>query len=189
MGRPGVGLAGRLVGIPGRGAAGMLGVGGLVSRATMSGRGGTTGRAAGWPARFGLAGGRRGPPPPVGAATAGALGADGVPGRIAGRGVGILGTGAAGRGGPGIANVGLAVVGLGLATAGVPADGVATEVGAFGNSPSPGGNGWRGPDRICPGFGAGTGRAGMALPRDTGGADGTGTEAGCPPRARGGRKG
>src|ERR1700689_1743521 len=118
MGRPGVGLAGRVVGIPGRGAAGMLGVGGLVSRATISGRGGTTGRAAGWPARFGLAGGRRGPPPPTGAAATGALGVAGGPGRIAGRGVGMLGTGAAGRGGPGVV-----------------AAGITTDGGAFGVSP------------------------------------------------------
>jgi hypothetical protein len=71
MGRPGVGLAGRVVGMPGRGIAGAPGTGGFASRATMSGRGGTMGRAAGCPARFGLAGGRKGLPPPTGACTAG----------------------------------------------------------------------------------------------------------------------
>jgi hypothetical protein len=62
MGRPGTGLDGR-VGMPGRGCAGIPGEGGRVSFATKSGRGGTTGLAAGWPARFGFAGGRKGPPP------------------------------------------------------------------------------------------------------------------------------
>jgi hypothetical protein len=152
----------------------------------MSGRGGTTGRAAGWPARFGLAGGRNGPPPPTGAAGAGAPGAAaaGAPGRIAGRGVGMLGTGDAGRGAPGIVPAGLAATGPGAAGGGVGIDG-----GAFGNSPRPGGSGWRGPDRIWPGFGAGTGRAGMAVVRDTGAAGAEGAAGDGPPRASGGRNG
>src|SRR5258708_2526818 len=91
MGRPGTGLAGRLVGMPGRGAAGVPGDGGLDRRATISGRGGTTGRAAGCPARFGFAGGRSGLPPPPECADAGAAGAPGPAGRRwAGRRVGIL---------------------------------------------------------------------------------------------------
>jgi hypothetical protein len=56
----------------------------------MSGRGGTTGRAAGCPAKFGLAGGRKGLPPPTGCADAAA--AVGALGRTGGRGVGMLGT-------------------------------------------------------------------------------------------------
>jgi len=36
--------------------------GGRASLATISARGGTTGRAAGWPTKFGLAGGRSGTP-------------------------------------------------------------------------------------------------------------------------------
>ena len=57
MGWPGTGMVTRGLGIPGRGAAwlaalpaaGAPGLG-LLSLATKSGRGGTTGRAAGWPA-------------------------------------------------------------------------------------------------------------------------------------------
>jgi hypothetical protein len=51
--------------------------------------------------------------------------------------------------------------------AGRGAPGIATEGGAFGNSPRPAGNGCRGPEIICPGFGAGagTGRAGIDDPR------------------------
>jgi hypothetical protein len=74
--------------------------------------------------------------------------------------------------------------------------------GAFGSSPTPGGSGCRGPDKICPGFGAGTGFAGMAAPRAGGagaggavwtGADGSGAGgagAGCTVvLASGGRSG
>jgi hypothetical protein len=164
MGRPGTGLAGRVLGIPGRGAAGAPGLGGFARRATISGRGGTTGRAAGWPARFGFAGGRRGLPPPTGAAGAGVPGAAGAAGLIgAGRGVGILGTELAATG-PGIGTV-----------RGAPGAGGGGG-GAFGASPIAAGRGCRGPDRICPGRGAGTGRAGIAEPR--GGA--RGGAIGCP---------
>src|SRR5437879_4433803 len=98
MGRPGTGLAGRLDGMPGRGAAGATGVAGLVSFATMSARGGTTGRAIGCPAKFGFAGGRRGLPPPTGCATPANMVAGGAGGRGAGRGgAGTLGM-APGRG-------------------------------------------------------------------------------------------
>src|SRR5580658_8429926 len=81
-------MAGRL-GMPGRGAA--VGIPGVrwVSLAARSGRGGTTGRAEGCPARLGFAGGRRGPPPPIGGVTPAlepgafkdAFGADGMDAR------------------------------------------------------------------------------------------------------------
>src|SRR5579864_8685273 len=88
--------------MPGRGAAGTAGVGGLVRRATMSGRGGTTGRAAGCPAKFGFAGGRSGLPPPIGGV--GKVVPAGACGRATGRrGVEMLGTDGVGRGGPGTA--------------------------------------------------------------------------------------
>src|SRR5438874_3400575 len=60
MGRPGTGACER-IGTPGRGETGgapMTGGLGWPSFATRSGRGGTTGRADGWPARPGRAGGR-----------------------------------------------------------------------------------------------------------------------------------
>ena len=82
--------------MPGRGAA--VGIPGVrcVSFAARSGRGGTTGRAMGCPARLGFAGGRRGPPPPIAGVAAAlapgafpgafkdALGADGIDARGAG---------------------------------------------------------------------------------------------------------
>ena len=88
------------------------------------------------------------------------------------RGVGMLGTGfagAAGRGGPGITIAG----------------------GAFGTSITPAGIGCRGPDRICPGFGEGTGLAGIGALRETGGLSGmAGGPGGRPPVAEsGGRNG
>src|SRR5712692_7179612 len=101
MGRPGVGLDGRPVGMPGRGPAGAPGAGIPGPRAnfaTKSGRGGTTGRTPGCPARFGLAGGRSGPPPPMVCAEGGAPGtmvAAGGRTRVLG-GTGKLGTGAVG---------------------------------------------------------------------------------------------
>ncbi len=111
----------------------------------MSARGGTTGRACGCPARFGLAGGRSG--------CDGEEGALGAPGRIVcgRRGDGMLGRlGAEGRG------------------AGVPKLGLPKLIGgAFGASPTPAGSGCLGPDKICPGLGGGTGRAGIAEPRAT----------------------
>ena len=80
----------------------------------------------------------------------------------AGRGVGILGIEpATGRGAPG----------------------VTIEGGALDRSSSPGGKGCRGPDRIWPGRGAGTGLAGMAEPRPA-----TGGTTACP-AASGGRNG
>ncbi len=91
----------------------------------------------------------------AGAAGAGAPGAAaaGTAGLGMARGVGILGmgaAGAAGRGAPGIAICG----------------------GAFGASPILGGSGCLGPERICPGLGVGTGRAGIGMPRPTGGVRG-----------------
>jgi len=148
--------------MPGRGSAGAPGDGGrCVSFATISGRGGTIGRATGCPARFGFAGGRSGLPPPIGPAYCGAAGA-------------------AGRAAPGAGRAGVG--------AGRGAPGIATDGGVFGISPIPAGSGWRGPERICPGFGAGalgTGFAGIAAPRDTGGT----TALGVPPAAKGGRSG
>ena len=149
----------------------------------MSARGGTTGRATGWPAKFGLAGGRSGLPPPKGklpgAAACGAAG----PGRSAGLGgTGIVGT-APGRGAPRTAAPGT----------GAP--------GGFNASATSGGRGCRGPERICPGLGGGGPvRAGMTGPRPNGipgaeaGADGAapacprGGVRGCPV-ASGGRSG
>jgi hypothetical protein len=140
------------------------------SRATISARGGTTGRAVGWPTRFGLAGGRKGTPPVLAlapAVCAEGCGADPGLGRSAGRaGIGIVGTPAPGRGAPGVV----------IITGGAGADGTACAAGgralvrALGpGAPSPdplaagevlgvsaiGGIGWRGPERICPGRGAG----------------------------------
>jgi hypothetical protein len=191
MGRPGTGLDGR-IGIPGRGAAGIPGPAGApgrcVSLATRSGRGGTTGRAAGCPARFGFAGGRRGPPLDGAApGTLTELGAEG--GRGPGRGgVGMLGMGLAiGRGVPGVACCGIGNCGAAVLGA---SDGI----------------GCRGPVRICPGLGAGgAGREGIGIPRglagigggaELGGAGGRGAPGlasggitGAPPELSGGRIG
>lgn len=66
--------------------------------------------------------------------------------------------GADGRGAPGLIKPGLAIKG-----------------GAFGASPTPAGIGCRGPDKICPGLGAGgTGLPATAEPRAGLGADGLG---------------
>lgn len=96
MGWPGTGVELR-VGWPGRGGCACPGEGRAVcccKRATMSARGGTTGRAAGWPARFGLGvAGRKGMEGagPPGASTAGgaaarAEGAAGLSGAAGGPG-------------------------------------------------------------------------------------------------------
>ncbi len=163
MGCPGTGLADGRLGIPGRGAPGAPGP--RVSFATRSGRGGTTGRACGCPARFGLAGGRSGPPPPR-LAGAGVPGAG--PGAMVALGAtreGVRGgggaTGAPGRGGAGVSGI------------------------MRGASTKFGGKGCRGPEIICPGFGAGgAGRAGVGAPRLA-----TGGISGPPPPPRGGRNG
>jgi hypothetical protein len=168
--------------MPGRGIAGAPGSGGFVRRATISGLGGTMGRATGCPARFGFAGGRNGPPPP--GLAWGAPGEAGTAGRRGCcRGAGALGIGA-GRGAPGVAACELT-------------PGIDIEGGVFGMSATPGGSGWRGPERICPGLGAdGTGLAGIGAPREMGGAirmDGAcnGGVIGAPgcPVASGGRSG
>jgi len=156
--------------------------GGLAAnRATISARGGTTGRAAGCPAKFGRAGGRKGCPPPTGDPAAGA-GADG-PGRIAGRGgAGNAGTVPA-RGVP----PGIAVPGI-VAGGGAPMPGPGLNASA-----TSGGRGCRGPDKICPGLGGGGAvRTGMTGPRLTGmlGIAGpVGCPMGCPLAANGGRNG
>lgn len=161
--------------------------GGRASRATISARGGTTGRAAGWPTKFGLAGGRNGMPPET--VCAGGGGADPGVGLRAGRaGIGIVGTAALGRGAPGVV----------IITGGAGAEGAACAAGALtpGAIPgalaagevlavSSGGMGWRGPERICPGRGAGGAeRDGITGPR-LAGAFGP---PGCPV-ANGGRNG
>jgi hypothetical protein len=117
------------VGIPGRGACccctcpGAGRVCCCCRRATISGRGGTTGRAAGCPARFGRGCGRKGVPG-VGLAN----GADDSAGGGA-----VRATGCAGK---------------------------VTDAGGIGVDGVGGGKGCRGPDKIWPGRGVGTGRAG-----------------------------
>src|SRR5271170_1530062 len=114
----------------------------------MSGRGGTTGRAAGCPARFGRGCGRNGVPG-VGDVNGAAdsLGDEGAAG-CAARATGWAGSvmDAGGRGAAGVAA----------------------------------GKGCRGPDKICPGRGVGTGRAGTGPVRN-GGCSG-----GAPPADNGG---
>lgn len=117
MGWPGVGAPCGRSGTPGRGATGAPGPAGrgCESLATKSGRGGTIGRAAGWPARPGrMAGVRACGAPGAGTECDCAMGADR----------------AVGGGAP-----------------------VTTRTGSGGRTPA--GNGWRGPDRICPGRGGG----------------------------------
>ena len=156
---------------------------GRASRATISARGGTTGRAAGWPTKFGFAGGRSGPPPaivpvPAVCAAGGGAAAPGV-GRAIGRvGIGMFGTAALGRGAPGV------VIIAGGTEAGVAGalTGALIAGAGFGVSDTAGGIGWRGPDRICPGLGGGGAeRDGITGPRFAG-------APGCPV-ANGGRNG
>jgi len=142
------------------------------SRATISARGGTTGRAVGWPTKFGLAGGRSGAPPDIVPAptVCEGGGADPGAGLNAGRaGIGIVGTAAPGRGAPGVV----------IITGGAGADGAACAagggvlIGVLGAGEvlavSSGGSGWRGPERICPGRGAGgPERDGITGPRFAG---------------------
>jgi hypothetical protein len=61
-----------------------------------------------------------------------------------------------------------------LGAEGRGAPGVAIEGGAFGASLMPAGIGCLGPDKICPGLGAGMGLEGIAEPRAGLGADGLG---------------
>jgi hypothetical protein len=144
------------VGMPGRGACcwtcpGAGRVCCCCKRATMSGRGGTTGRAAGCPARLGRGCGRRGVP-----------------------GVGDANGAADSLGGAGACGVARAT---GCA-------GSVTDAGGMGAAGVAGGKGCRGPDKICPGRGVGTGRAGTGPVRN-GGCSG----AVAPPANRGGLKG
>src|SRR5271169_4593670 len=99
----------------------------------------------------------------------------------------MVAAGAAGRGRGGVGMLGtLPATGPGTVGAlGRGAPGVIRVGGAFGASLIPAGSGWRGPERIWPGRGEGTGRAGMAVPRVT--TPGCGAP-GCPVES-GGRKG
>jgi hypothetical protein len=179
---------------------------GRASRATISARGGTTGRAAGWPTKFGFAGGRRGLPPPV-TPPAPPLsvcpeGGGAAPGKglAMGRaGVGIAGTAGPMRRAPGtVTMVGTAGAGGGAGEASALAPGVALGASALGASAVTCGIGWRGPERICPGLGGGGAeRDGIIGPR-LNGAPGcpmgcpVGCPMGCPaccPVAKGGRNG
>ena len=151
--------------MPGRGACccACPGAGRLCcccKRATMSGRGGTIGRAAGCPARFGRGCGRKGVPGVGDARGADAWGADGSD----------------------------AAVSLGDREAGGPvratgACGSVTDAGGNGAAIPGDGIGCRGPDKIWPGRGVGTGRAGIGPVRN-GGCSGA-----TPPADSGGLKG
>ncbi len=126
------------------------------------------GRAAGWPARFGLAGGRSGLPPPTG-----------DPGTI------VAAGGAAGRGigraGPGMLGT---VPGLRICPGDGAGRGVAGASDDVRASAGEAGKGCLGPERIWPGLGAGgLGRAGIGIPRGAIGGESGG------PEASGGRKG
>jgi hypothetical protein len=158
------------------------------SRATISARGGTTGRAVGWPTKFGLAGGRSGEPlaivPPPTVCEGG--GADPGVGLNVGRaGIGIVGTAAPGRGAPGVVIItgGAGAEGAACAAGGgVPIGVLATRAV---RAVSSGGSGWRGPERICPGRGGGgSERDGITGPRFAGAFG----PPGCPV-ANGGRNG
>ena len=156
---------------------------GRASRATISARGGTTGRAAGCPTKFGFAGGRNGPPLPCPSEGCGAA-APGIGLGAVGRGgVGIVGTAAPGRGAPGVV---IMVGGAGCAGGAGWLGGAALILGAgLGASLTGDGIGWRGPERIWPGRGGGGAeREGITGPRLTGALGAPG----CPV-ASGGRNG
>jgi hypothetical protein len=187
-----------------------VGAPGRVNLANKSGRGGTTGRAAGCPAKLGFAGGRSGPPLPM-EAPADCPGAAGLG---AGRGrAGMLGTIApdtppdrlpdappdALPWAPPCACTGLAGAGRPRPGWGLDADGDASAgaiggrgcAGPLGPGAKPevrlGGRGWRGPDRICPGLGPGSaGFTGIEAPRPI--CDPSGGTSGDPVDS-GGRKG
>ncbi len=151
MGWPGTGVELPRVGIPGRGGGGWACPGAgrtccCCSRATRSGRGGTIGRAAGCPAKFGRAGeDRRG----MDGAGPGVAGGAGGPGDGAWVAIGDVSAG------------GAAARALGCGGAAGPGEGCGGGADA--------GMGCRGPERIWPGRGAaGTGRAGIAPVRNGG---------------------
>src|SRR5665213_2513586 len=155
---------------------------GRASRATISARGGTTGRAAGCPTKFGFEGGRSGPPLPCPSGCGAA--APGMGRGAAGRGgVGIVGTAAPGRGAPGVV---IMVGGAGCAGGAGWLGGAALNPGAgLGALLTGCGMGWRGPERIWPGRGGGGAeREGITGPRLTGALG----AAACPV-ANGGRNG
>jgi hypothetical protein len=130
--------------MPGRGAAGIAGITGrgVPSLATRSARGGTTGRAAGCPASVRTPGADAEPVDADGKPADCADAAGAAPGRTSGRGRWIT----CGRGdGPGMAAPGPEV----------------REPSADGAELC--GNGWRGPERICPGRGPCTAAPGRGL--------------------------
>ena len=138
---------------------------GRASRATISARGGTTGRAAGCPTKFGFAGGRSGPLPWPSCCGAAAPGMG--RGAVGRGGVGIVGTAAPGRGAPGVV---IMVGGAGCAGGAGWLGGAALNPGeGLGASLTGDGIGWRGPERIWPGRGGGGAeREGITGPRFTG---------------------
>ena len=160
------------------------------SRATISARGGTTGRAVGWPTKFGLAGGRSGAPPDIVPAPTVCEGGGADPGvglRAGRAGIGIVGTAAPGRGAPGVVIMtgGAGVEGTVCAVGGGALIGAGVVIAGAVLAVSSGGIGWRGPERICPGRGAGgPERDGITGPRLAGALG----PPGCP-LASGGRNG
>jgi hypothetical protein len=162
----------------------------------MSGLGGTTGRAAGCPAKWGFASGRSGP---LGLGCEGACGVPGPGAKVAlGGRMGRGGAGAPGDAetGDGAAGGALLAAGAGRGAPGVLTGELTGELtgaprgladsgggveGTGGRSAGGAGNGWRGPERICPGraCGGGEGRAGIGMPRGaTGGTSGDPVESG-----------
>ena len=167
------------MGKPGRGAAGAGACPGVArdccKRASIAGFGGTTGRAAGWPARLGRIWARSGTfgegaddPPSIG-------GADGPEGRCMGGRCGPCGRVGAGRigaigvpgRGPGeTTDAGGGEAAAGDGEAGAAADGGALNCRAAGSGGVCTGIGWRGPEMICPGRPVeGAGRAGIGVVR------------------------
>ena len=163
-------------GLGGGGAAGWAGKRLCCRRATMAGLGGTTGRAAGCPARFGRICARKGTfgdgvkvdasagrPGGGAGGRCGALGGRGGAGRTGANGV-------PGRGARGIAAAGTAgICTLGAEGAGRAAGGGCGSGGGASAAGGLAGSGCLGPDKICPGFGAGgpegTGLAGIGVVR------------------------
>jgi hypothetical protein len=139
-------------------------------RATMSGRGGTIGRAAGCPARFGRGCGRKGVPGVGDARGADAWGADAGDADACGAEAGDADASLGDDGARG------AVRATGWAV-------IVTDAGGRGTAGVGAGRGCRGPDKIWPGRGVGTGRAGTGPVRN-GGCSGA-----VPPADNGGLKG
>jgi hypothetical protein len=140
--------------MPGRGAAGTEGADlAWRNRSKISGRGGTTGRATGWPAKGGLEAGRACPGnPPAGPAACGRKGLAGDGLCANGGRVGWIGC-CCGRGVPGNPP-GRGAPASTRFTTGWPGPAAVAAHGCAG------GSGCRGPERICPGRGVGIGFAG-----------------------------